>query len=495
MKLTKILALLLCVALCISCFAGCNQPDTNPSTNATDPSQNTPSDPSTPSTPAPSTDPLTMIYEGYYSYTYPIEGMDDMCAFFHFYPEAPVIGSVFYASYAWNQIVFAGTYTVEKVDHEYTVWESREASLAEGAEKITGTAPYTITFYDFDGNLLDSCGYDGEKLYNDMTVITGTGGADSIYSHDIQGEASPYVGTYNGELGMTYLSFVNPEDPTCTVALEHNGSYTDLVSVMVQGKWVMAEGAEGTYEFTLTPNESYDVGAKLVVAADKMSATYTSDDGETVMELVNASTTGPKLKYQLKGQFDVGAGMADVVLDLYDDGNCEIYMSAFGSRLDLDKGTYTLGADGYTITCNFETAGELSTYLSEAGVSMDFVQAGSMFGDLNIKLDFVPVESEEPTVAYTLAGIHSLGDPGNADLTLSLMSDGTCSLVASAFGQSMDIDAGTYSIGADGYTITCVFTGAGELVTYLNGATVSLHYIYAASPLGPIDSVLEIVAA
>lgn len=495
MKLTKILALVLCLALCIGCFAGCVQPQ-NPSTNATNPTT-APKDPTDPqpSQPSHSTDPLTMIYEGYYSYTYPIEGMDDMCAFFHFYPEAPVIGSVFYASYAWNQIVFAGTYTVEKVDHEYTVWESREASLAEGAEKITGTAPYTITFYDFEGNVLDACGYDGEKLYNDMTVVTGTGGADSIYSHDLQGENSPYYGTYSGELGISYLSFVSPADPTCTLALEHNGSYTDLVGMMVQGKWVMAEGADGAYEFTLTPNESYDVGAKLVVAADKMSATYTSNDGATVMELVNASTTGPKLKYQLKGQFDVGAGMADVVLDMYDDNNCEIYMSAFGSKLDLDKGTYSIGADGYTITCNFETAGELVSYLSDAGVSLDFVMAGSMFGDLNIKLDFVPVESEEPTVAYTLAGIHSLGDAGNADLTLTLMSDGTCKLVASAYGQSMDVDAGTYSIAADGYTITCTFDGAGEVVSYLSDAGVSMKYVNAASPLGPIDSVLDFVAA
>lgn len=501
MKFTKILALVLCLALCLSCFAGCGETqNTNPTdptpaptqSQATEPQQTEPQE----TQPAPSTDPLTMIYEGYYAYTYPIEGMDDMCAFFHFYPEAPVIGSVFYASYAWNQIVFAGTYTVEEKEHEYSVWASREDSIAEGAEKITGTAPYTITFYDFDGNELDSCGYDGEKLYNDMTVVTGTGGGESIFAHILNGEETKHWPTLSGELGITYLSFVSPEDATCTVALEHNGSYTDLVSMMVQGKWVMAEGADGAYEFTLTPNDSTDVGAKLVVAADKMTATYTSDDGAVTMEMVNVSSTGPKLQYQLKGLFNLGEGVgdADVLLDMYDDGNCTIYMTAFGSVMDLDKGTYAIGADGYTITCNFQLAGEISSYLSDAGVSLDYVQAGSTFGDLNIKLDFVAVESDEPTVVYTLAGIHSLGDAGNADLVLTLLSDNTCKVVASAYGQSMDVDAGTYSIGADGYTITCVFDGAGEISSYLSAAGVSLQYVNAASPLGPIDSVLDFVA-
>ena len=75
------------------------------------------------------------------------------------------------------------------------------------------------------------------------------------------------------------------------------------------------------------------------------------------------------------------------------------------------------------------------------------------------------------------------------------MSDGTCKLVASAYGQSMDVDAGTYSIAADGYTITCTFDGAGEVVSYLSDAGVSMKYVNAASPLGPIDSVLDFVAA
>lgn len=500
MKLKQILALLIVIAMMACMFAGCTgNEDPTDNTNNTSDTSNTENN-STESTggdePAPSTDPLTMIYEGYYSFTYPIEGMDDMCAYFHFYPEAPVIGSVFYAAYAWNQIVFAGTYTVEKVDHEYTIWADRDSSTVEGGEKITGTAPYTITFYDFEGNVLDSCGYDGEHLYNDMTVVTGTGGQDYIYNHDTLGEESPSIETFKGEIGISYLSFVSPEDPTCTVALQHNSTYTDLVGMMVQGSWVMAEGADGGYEFTLTPDEDYDVGAKLVVAADKMSATYTSDDGEITMELVNASTTGPKLKYQLKGLFSLGEdlGNADVILSMYDDDNCYLVMTAFGSEMPLDEGTYTIGADGYTITCNFKAAGEITSYLSDAGVSMQYVQAGSAMGDLDIVLDFVPVESDEPTVAYTLAGTHNLGDAGDATLTLTLLSDNTCKLVASAYGQEMEVDAGTYTIGSDGYTITCTFTGAGELVSYLSDAGVSLQYVNANSPLGPMDSVLDFVA-
>ena len=492
MKLKQILALLIAVSMLACICAGCGDTSTPAPTDA---SAATGNDPTEATAPQLSSDPLTMIYEGYYSFSYPVDGMDDMCAFFHFYPEAPVLGSVFYASYAWNQIIFAGTYTVEEVEHEYTLYADRESSIAENPEKITGTAPYTITFFDFDGNVLDSCGYDGEHLYNDMTVVTGTGGNDYIYSHDTLGEASPCIKTYNGELGVSYLSFVAVEDKTCTVALQHNSTYTDLVGMMVEGSWTMAENDDGTYTFTLEPNESYDVGATLEVAADKMTATYTSADGATVMELVNASTTGPKLVYQLKGLFDMGGdlGSADVILNMYDDGNCTVAMTAFGSEMELDAGTYAIGADGYTINFAFDNAGELSSYLSEAGVSLNYIQAGSAFGDLDLVLDMVPVESEEPTLVYTLAGTHNMGDAGDATLTLSLMSDGTCTLVAAAYGAEMEIDAGTYAMGADGYTITCTFNGAGELVSFLSTAGVSLQYVNAESALGPIDATLDLV--
>ena len=59
--------------------------------------------------------------------------------------------------------------------------------------------------------------------------------------------------------------------------------------------------------------------------------------------------------------------------------------------MELDKGTYTMGEDGFTITFQFEKAGEVvSTLETESGqVSIQYVQAGTNLGDIDTVLNVV----------------------------------------------------------------------------------------------------------
>ena len=97
MKAKKIVALLAGASLCVSMLAGCGSEPASNSSEASDSTQESSAqesgsgeaEDSEESEEEPrqtgSTDPMEMIHQGYYSWTYPVDGMDDMCAFFHFY--------------------------------------------------------------------------------------------------------------------------------------------------------------------------------------------------------------------------------------------------------------------------------------------------------------------------------------------------------------------------------------------------------------------------
>ncbi len=235
MKSKRIAAILLSGALSISMLAGCGNDAEKESSGqeqsgsgeetsqqSEEPSESTEesegageSEESQESQEAPAdADPMERITQGRYFYGYNAGGDLDMSYFFHFYEEQPVLGKVFYAGFAINQIYFHGTYEVTEEPYEYACWPSREerASAAEDAEAPTGTAPYTITFYDFDGNELDKCGFDGENVYNDMVNITGVGGEDAIYRYDDpEGENKD---VYDGEVGYAVVDIEGVDDAT-----------------------------------------------------------------------------------------------------------------------------------------------------------------------------------------------------------------------------------------------------------------------------------------
>lgn len=394
MKAKKMMAFLASACLCASMLAGCGSEPASGSSEASESTQESSVEESASEEVAESseetpqetgsTDPLEMMHEGYYSWTYPVEGMDDMCAFFHFYEERPVLGAVFYAGFAWNQITYAGTYTVEEKECPYSVCFTREDQMADPAVYTEGTAPYTVTFFDFQGNELGKCGYDGEFLYND-SAVDGTGGGPARYAHDTDA-ASKSMPTYEAELGIAYLDFVAEDVATSTLTLYHNGRYMDMVDMMVEGTWSMAEAAEG-HEYTLTPDSDSDTGAVVAVAADGATAVYTPDGGEGI-NMVSTGSTGPKAAMEMKGTTPIpGQDVeAEVVGKLYDDGNVTVAASAFGSEFDLDEGTWTMGEDGYTITFQFKNAGELVSTLGEAGAALQYKVTSEVMGEVDTEL-------------------------------------------------------------------------------------------------------------
>ncbi len=327
-----------------------------------------------------SDDPVSAITDSYYTYGYDVGDML-MSYYFHFYEEQPVLGKVFYAGMCMNQINFAGTYDVMEESYDYSCAASREDQ--ENNKMTEGTAPYTIYFYDWDGNELDKCGFDGENLYSNMTAITGVGGENAIFAHDTDIENSKYADTYAAEAGQIYASYVSEEDATSTVALYHNGRYLDMVNMMVEGSWTMAKTEEG-YEFTLTPDSESDTAAVLEVTDDFATASYTPDGGAAVA-LVNNKEAGPEVSYTLTGTIAIpgqDGTEAELTGKLYADGTVTLTASAFGTDMDIDEGTYTVD-ESYVYTFEFDHAGELISTFGDAGAELTYIQTGhEIFGDI-----------------------------------------------------------------------------------------------------------------
>lgn len=493
MKGKKILALLTGAMLCVSMLAGCGgEPVSNSSEPQTqsgeDSAQDSGGESMEPSDEVQvSTDPLEMITEGYYSFTYSVEGMDDMCAFFHFYEEQPVLGSVFYAGFAWNQITYAGTYTVEEKERDYHCAATREDAVAEPAVFTDGTAPYTVTFYDFKGNELGVCGFDGNVLYNDSPV-SGTGAENCFFYHDTD-PASKYMATYEGEIGLPYLDFVAQEEATSTLTLYHNGRYLDMVNMMIEGTWSMAEGTDG-YEYTLKPDSDSDTAAVIAVSADETAGVYTPAGGEGI-SMSNKLAGGPKAVYEITGETPVPGQEFNgaLIATAYDDGTITLIVDVFGTQMEVDKGFWS-EQDG-ELAINFNGAGALVTTTGDSGRVLQYKASTEMLGDVDAALS-VAEAAGDATVQFTMTGQAPMGDDLVADVTGTLYSDGTVSVYASVYGVGMDIDQGTWTM--DNYVFTFTFDNAGELVSEFGDAGALLKY-HLESETGIIDGELVLAAA
>lgn len=336
---------------------------------------------------AETSDPVTTLTEGRWVYSFPVDGLGDFGYYFHFYKDVPGYDNVYYAGFALNQLNFAGTWAVEKADYEYAVYMDREDE-----EPVTGTAPYTIIFSDWNGNPVESCGYDGEFLYNDMDVIYGMYSGPAIYTHDTDVEGGKFASLYSEEKDMPIMSFVSEEDPTCTMTIYHNGRYMDLVNMMVEGNWAMETLEDGSRVYTLTPDEDYDTPAVFTVTADSSTAHYANDDGDEMD--MSAVATGPAVAYTMLGSFTFMEGVdATMTLALYEDGTCILEADVFGNVAVLDRGAWTMAEDGYTIDFVFTAAdvGEVSTTLNPEtyAVELAYTQAGTELGDVDVTLTMV----------------------------------------------------------------------------------------------------------
>ena len=332
----------------------------------------------------------------YYSYGYDV-GTMFMDYYFHFYDEIPGMGKVFYGGMCMNQITFNGTYEVLAEECEYACWPDRETvqAAAEGTEPPTGTAPYTIVFYDFDGNELDRCAMDEEHIYNDMENITGVGGENATLNLDTDPENSRFAADYENEQALAILDLINPEDDTATLTLKVNGKYDDLVIFYVEGTFSIEETDEGRV-ITLTPDDEEEDGA-VVTQNEDGTYTYVSDSGD---EVILEEVKGLEVSYCLRGEIPVPGmddTMADLICDLYDDETVRLYADFMGNQMDIDQGTYEIDMETYSFILHFENAGDLTTEGYADQMVLNYEGSADPFGDIAQTLAFVTEDAEEET--------------------------------------------------------------------------------------------------
>ncbi len=361
----KLLAIALSLVLCVCLLAGCGgapaESTQAPTEAATDAPTEAPTEASTEAPTEAPADPIEALPGSIYYFGYPVEGMDDLIQFYHFYPDDLGIGAVFYAGYAWNQITFSGTYTVEKADIEYEVLFERDG------EPQKGTAPYTITLYGWDGAELDKIGYDGEYVYNtavntNCDSATGGGNYRQVKADAAALEAGK--ATFDGEKGVAYMNFIGVEDESATLQLNTNGTYNDLAIFAVDGKWAKT----GDNEYTLTPDSDTDNGAVVTMQEDGTFLYVSADGTEVIMNQVKEAA----VFQTFAGKTPFMDGEADVTVLAMDDGTCKVIMAAFGMEMPIDQGTYTFEAPA-TFTFTFDNAGEIVSELGgETGVQVTY---------------------------------------------------------------------------------------------------------------------------
>lgn len=459
-KVKYVLGLTLVMSLMLSLFAGCGStpaedPDDNmePTEVTTAPEVNSDPDQQIP------TDPMETITYGRYVYSYFAEGHGDYTYYFHFYEEDPVLGAVFYAGLVNNGMNFVGTYKVEESPCDYVCAKDREELLAE--KKAPGTAPYTIIFYDWEGNELDRCGFDGEIIYNDMTEIAGSGSNEVYYIHDTEGDASPYAATYDGEVGVAYLDFAGAEDSTISLTLNHNMTYTDLVDMIVEGAWTMEKNSDGTSVYTLTPADAADTGATVTVSADRNTAQYQANGSSDVVELVSTMMEEPELMAQYEGSFFMEAYGLDAALamKLYSDGSAVFEADVFGNIQALDEGMYVDNGDGtYAVGMNtgaqVECDGQIVHYVGTTAA-----------GDMDVELTLNP-DAAGPSVQFSFTGTYC---------TFDCMSDGTFVFAFADMGLE---ETGTWKWADFAFTITK--SDGAEIAVDMDPDTRALSFTYNA---------------
>ena len=323
------------------------------------------------------------LADTYYAYGYDV-GTMFMNYYIHFYGEIPGLGRVFHAGMCMDQITFDGTYEVIAEERAYSVAMDRAAS--EASTLTEGTAPFTVVFYDFDGNEMDRCAMDAEHIYNDMKNITGVGGEGCALNLDTDPENSKFAAQYAGESAVDLLSLVSPDDDTATLALKVNGKYEDLVVLFVEGTFSMNEDQT---VITLTPFDDSDPGATVTKNEDG-TYTYVSTDGD---EVTLAEVKGLEVSYALKGEIPV-PGMdgvnADFICNLYSDNTVRLYADFMGNQMDVDKGTYEIDMTTYSFILHLENAGDLTTEGYAADMVLNYKAAEvAPFGAIEQTLMFV----------------------------------------------------------------------------------------------------------
>lgn len=499
----KFLAMILCLLLCMSLFACSeapkapeNEPDPAPVTEKEkEPEKEPVAEPEVKEPEIDPNDPIAQLTNGYWVHSYTAEGHGDYTYYFHFYPEDPVLGAVFYAGFSNNRQNFVGTYTIREEATEWKAYPDRQSKVDDKSDddsgRSSGTAPYVISLADFNGNPMGELPYDMENIYNtlvDGDVLAAQGSTQVFYLHDTEGK---YQSAYDGELGISYINYEADEDKTSTLQLSHNMTYTDLVGAMIEGTYAVAKNADGGMTFTLTPNDSTDTGAVIVTSADKMTCTYTPDGGDAIAMHV-LGDNGPEVSFTFAGVYNIVAYNmdADVTMVLYADGTFASTMAVAGNSMDLLKGGWE--QDGYTIHFTSDKGDKFDTFISEQQtMCIQLVAAGTQVGDVDATLEMVK-EVKEPVLQYTFAGKFNIAAYGiDADVTMLLYDDGSFTSSMAVAGNAMDLVKGTWV--QDGYTIHFT-TEAGEAFdTFIDNQTMCVQLVVAGTQVGDVDATLTMV--
>ena len=281
-------------------------------------------------------DPAEAIAGSYFVFSFNAEGYGQQTYFFHFYEKDPVMGSVFY--FGNEGLNFAGTYEVVKEETSYACYPNREEASKEGGKKEEGKADYAVVFYDWNGNELGRCAYDGEILYNDQTAMSIIGGDNVMYHVDKDGEKSQYTSAYEAEKGVAYISFVDPANEESTLDLCHNMQFKDLMDTIIEGTWTREEQEDGSVKYTLTPEdgEAYEV----VAAADGQTAVYKKDGAEKTLNVVQEAKITEAYQSEVFNYTSMSTD-GQITIKLYDDGTAEldVYFPAWSLHSPV-AGTY-----------------------------------------------------------------------------------------------------------------------------------------------------------
>lgn len=424
-------------------------------------------DPNPDPEPQPTPTPTEALTEGYYTYSYSVEGYGQMLRFMHFYDNGVVYYGQSGGGGTQGYIYF---YEVEKAPFEYSVWYTRaerEEGQAndEGKTEDTGlhegTADYTITVTSTtDSSVSYTIGFDGENIYTSTESFVIDDARRMRFTHDTEGEYE--------ELGQAVVKLVTPEDADYYIQINHNGTYTDMMGEIIdEGTWTMAT-ENGVTTYSLTSNGSDSVTATLVVNADG-TGTYTPAGGTSqnvipeqeevvVQELV-------VLRGTATGKDTSGADVAyEYTLTLFDDQSYTLDLEGNGVSLTVAEGSFAPSGANYSLDVSS------STYFTEdilvnVTYNSDYTQIQSASCEIPaIDSIFLSSASLSSIISlHTLTGLHA----GFAPATLEIMSDGTVTYTVempAAYGGTMVMD-GTYTDGTDGgYTVT--ITSAQGTITF-----------------------------
>lgn len=257
----------------------------------------------------------------------------------------------------------------------------KRAEEGEEEELKTGSTDYTIVFYSFDGTEVGRCAYDGQYIYNDTEKVCGTGCEKVRMEKDPEGldsDKGQADSGYKGEVGIAYVKAVSTTDDTCTLALNHNGTYQDLIGEYeVVGTW-----KKDGNTYTLTPDDSTDTGAVVVVSDAGDTATYTPDGGEAVELTIDVSK--PVVVQFVGIAPGAAAGNdADLWINCYTDSTAEVFIGAFGVELSCGTGTYETNEDG-SIVVTIDGMDPMTLALDAAN---DVSIVGTPVGDISTSVE------------------------------------------------------------------------------------------------------------